>query len=109
MSRSTRSSLWASSPILPSSPSIWALRGSSPSTGNGDHDAPGIGSGNIGRLNASGQVVQGPAADLLVDLTSIPVNPPQAVMPGGTWNFQYWYRDVGNSKNFTDAIAITYQ
>ena len=53
--------------------------------------------------------IGGPAADLLVDLISIPVNPHQAAMPGDTWNFQCWYRDVGNSSNFTDAIAITYQ
>ena len=63
--------------------------------------------GNIGRYN--GNVGQGPSFSLQIDLTSMPVNPPQAVVPGDTWNFQAWYRDVGNSNNFTDGLSATFQ
>ncbi len=63
--------------------------------------------GNIGRYN--GNVGQGPSFSLQIDLTSIPVNPPVAVQPGDTWNFQAWYRDAGGTTNFTDAVAVTFQ
>ena len=63
--------------------------------------------GNIGRYN--GNVGQGPTFSLQLDLTSIPVNPPQAAQAGDTWNFQCWYRDVGNTNNFTDGISIAFQ
>ena len=66
-----------------------------------------LGTANIGRYN--GNVGQGPSFSLQLDLTSMPVNPPVAVQPGDTWNFQAWYRDVGNSNNFTDAVSIDFQ
>ena len=25
-----------------------------------------------------------------------------------TWYFQCWYRDVGNTNNFTDAVSVTF-
>ena len=62
--------------------------------------------GNIGRYDRN--VGQGPSFSLQLDLTSMPVNPPQAVVPGDTWNFQAWYRDVGNTNNLTDAVSITF-
>ena len=62
--------------------------------------------GNIGRYN--GNIGQGPTFSLQIDLTSIPVNPPQAVMPGDSWNFQSWYRDIGNTNNFTDGLEIVF-
>ena len=40
---------------------------------------------------------------------SDPERPPVAVQPGETWNFQCWYRDLGNSNNFTDAVSVTFQ
>ncbi|MCP3919397.1 MAG: hypothetical protein GY711_27995 [bacterium] len=64
--------------------------------------------GNVGRFNALAQIIQGPAGSLLVDLTSVPVNPPVAVQPGDTWSFQCWYRDVGATSNFTDALSVTF-
>ena len=64
--------------------------------------------GNIGRYNAS--VGQGPSFSLQLDLTSMPVNPRfVAVVPGDTWNFQGWYRDIGNTNNFTDAVSVLFQ
>ncbi|MCP3919934.1 MAG: hypothetical protein GY711_30765 [bacterium] len=65
--------------------------------------------GNIGRFNAPLQVVRGPADSIQVDLTAVPVNPVQAAQPGDTWNFQCWYRDVGNTNNFTDAVSVLLQ
>ena len=34
-----------------------------------------------------------------------------AVMPGDTWNFVAWYRDVNpsNTSNFTDGLSVTFQ
>jgi hypothetical protein len=32
-----------------------------------------------------------------------------AVLPGDTWNFQAWYRDVGGTNNSTDGVEITFQ
>lgn len=66
-------------------------------------------SGNIGRFNASGLIIQGPCGGIDVELTAIPVNPTGMVLPGDTWNFQCWYRDMGNTSNFTDAVSITFQ
>ncbi len=63
-------------------------------------------SGNIGRYN--GNVGTGPSFSLQINLTSMPVNPPVAVQPGDTWNFQAWYRDVASSNNFTDAVSVTF-
>ena len=63
--------------------------------------------GNIGRYN--GNVGQGPSFSLQIDLTSMPVNPTMPVQPGDTWGFQAWYRDVGNTNNFTDAVSVTFQ
>ncbi|MCP3920692.1 MAG: hypothetical protein GY711_34630 [bacterium] len=65
-------------------------------------------SGNIGRFNQASQVIQGPTGSTDVDLTAIPVNPPEAVMAGQSWNFQCWYRDSnpGPTSNFTNAVSV---
>ncbi|MCP3916044.1 MAG: hypothetical protein GY711_10850 [bacterium] len=67
--------------------------------------------GNVGRFNQAPDVIQGPSGSILVNLGSIPVNPPRAVLPGETWNFQCWYRDLnpGQTSNFTDAVTIQFQ
>ncbi|MEE8468840.1 MAG: VCBS repeat-containing protein, partial [Planctomycetota bacterium] len=46
-----------------------------------------------------------------VDLTALPFSPNVTVLPGDTWYFQCWYRDLnpGNTSNFTDGVAITFQ
>lgn len=67
-------------------------------------------SGNIGRFNAQIQNSgPGGSISILVDLTALPVNPAQAVLPGQTWNFQGWFRDVGSTSNLTDGLSVTFQ
>ncbi|MCP3918978.1 MAG: PEP-CTERM sorting domain-containing protein [bacterium] len=67
--------------------------------------------GNIGRFNALPLIIQGPSGSTRIDLSSVPVNPPTAVLPGDTWNFQCWYRDNNPSltNNFTDAVSVVFQ
>ncbi|MCP3919879.1 MAG: choice-of-anchor B family protein [bacterium] len=47
----------------------------------------------------------------MIDLTNIPLSPPQAVVAGETWNFQGWYRDflVFQTSNFTNGYEIVFQ
>ncbi|MCP3917669.1 MAG: hypothetical protein GY711_19150 [bacterium] len=67
-------------------------------------------SGNIGRYNSVADIIQGPTGDLTLDLTSIPVNPPQAAAAGDTWYFQCWHRDTNptSTSNFTDGVTIVF-
>ena len=46
-----------------------------------------------------------------VDLSQMPMQPVVAVLPGETWNFQVWYRDLLllPTSNFTEALRITFQ
>ncbi|MCP3918673.1 MAG: hypothetical protein GY711_24265 [bacterium] len=66
--------------------------------------------GNIGRYNAVADIIQGPTGNLSVDLTALPVNPPQAVQAGETWNFQCWFRDNNPNltSNFTDGLSVMF-
>lgn len=68
--------------------------------------------GTIGRYaqkkaksNWSGQL------QIRANLAKIPTDPPSAVQPGDTWNFQAWYRDGMGSgpSNFTDAVSVSFQ
>ncbi|MCH8236321.1 MAG: VCBS repeat-containing protein, partial [Chloroflexi bacterium] len=67
--------------------------------------------GQIGRFakqiqssGASGELT------IQVDLTQLPTpSGPHVVLAGETWNFQAWFRDVGNNSNFTDGISILFQ
>jgi hypothetical protein len=68
--------------------------------------------GLMARFNAqiqnsgtSGQV------QIPVDTNAIPMPSVTAILPGETWNFQYWYRDLNPTptSNFTDGIAILFQ
>lgn len=51
------------------------------------------------------------AFTLLIDLSAMPLSPPEPVLPGETWNFTAWYRDnnPNPTSNFTDAIALTFE
>jgi hypothetical protein len=45
-----------------------------------------------------------------LDFTSLP--PLGQILPGSTWNFQFWFRDWaagGSGSNLSDAIAVTFQ
>ena len=65
--------------------------------------------GAIGRFDQPGNIGQGPSFEIQVDLTAVPQpTGTVAVQPGETWNFQYWYRDLAGSSNFTDAVSILF-
>ena len=52
----------------------------------------------------------GTSVSVLTDLTSFPQPTGNvAVLPGDTYNFQYWFRDVGSTSNFSDALSVTFQ
>ncbi|MCP3919030.1 MAG: hypothetical protein GY711_26090 [bacterium] len=66
--------------------------------------------GNIGRYNQIANIIQGPTGTIALNLMAIPVNPPVAVQPGDTWNFQCWFRDNNPTltSNFTDGVEVTF-
>ncbi|MCP3918423.1 MAG: hypothetical protein GY711_23000 [bacterium] len=69
-------------------------------------------SGNIGRfVGQVGNSGMTGELSIQVDMQSIPTNPPQAIFPGQTWNFQCWFRDVNPTptSNFTDGLTIQFQ
>ncbi|MCP3915845.1 MAG: hypothetical protein GY711_09835 [bacterium] len=62
--------------------------------------------GMVRNTGAAGQ------AALIVDLTGVPIAIAPgsiAIQPGNSWNWQMWYRDIGNTNNFTDAVNIVFQ
>ncbi len=68
--------------------------------------------GTIARFNAQVQNTGAAGSFMLsVDLTDIPLAPPQSVMAGETWNFTAWFRDfvVQPTSNFTDGLSILFQ
>lgn len=72
-------------------------------------------SGNIGRFVGPGQVQNSGASgtiSLTVDLNAIP-SPTGfvSVMPGDTWYFQLWHRDINPTlgSNFTDSARVQFQ
>ena len=61
-------------------------------------------------ISSSDLDTQGPTFSIQVDLTAVPQpTGTVAVQPGDTWNFQAWYRDLGGTNNFTDAVSVTFQ
>lgn len=53
----------------------------------------------------------GGSASVPIDLTSLPIGPSAvAAMPGETWYFQSWHRDVNPTatSNFTEAVEVTF-
>ena len=62
-------------------------------------------SANVASSGADGVLV------LVLDLTAIPTpSGPVSVLPGQTWNFQAWHRDVnpGMTSNFTDGASVSF-
>jgi hypothetical protein len=65
--------------------------------------------GSIGRHNQPGLIGTGPAFGITLDTTSVPTPTGfVAINAGETWNFQSWYRDIGNTNNFSDGVSITF-
>ena len=71
--------------------------------------------GAIGRYSRPGEVLSsGPCGTfaLALDLNDTPQpTGPVAILPGETWSFTAWFRDVNPTKtsNFTDGLSITFQ
>ena len=64
-------------------------------------------SGNILRFSGSIlQTGQTGSMSFRADLMDFPMA--TAVIPGDTWYFQSWYRDVGGTNNFSDAICVDF-
>ncbi len=67
---------------------------------------PGLGRHNFqsGSSGVTGEI------STTVDLTNLPRSSgPEAVMPGQTWYFQFWFRDGSGASNFTNALGITFE
>ena len=67
--------------------------------------------GGIGRFLDSVQSSgAGGGLHHVVDTSNLPVSPPSEILPGETWNFQAWFRDMnpGLTSNFTDGVSITF-
>ena len=71
--------------------------------------------GAIGRGAAGGILSSGASGSFggSVDLDMIPTpNGPVSLLPGQTWHFQAWHRDVGQgpaaSSNFTDGVRVRF-
>lgn len=47
----------------------------------------------------------------MIDITAIPANPTVSAVPGDTWNFQLWYRDLnpGPVSNFSKALSLSFR
>ncbi len=63
---------------------------------------------SIQNTGATGQ------ATLALDLTSVPLQPggPYAILPGETWNWQWWYRDLFGgvaTSNWSNAVGVLFQ
>ncbi|MEM6571135.1 MAG: hypothetical protein AAF957_22175 [Planctomycetota bacterium] len=71
--------------------------------------------GSIGRLVGPGQVQVADAGGtftIALDLTDLPTpTGPVFGLPGETWNFQVWHRDLSAAapSNFTDAVSVVLQ
>jgi len=66
--------------------------------------------GAIGRFRSQVQNSgTGGRFSIEVDLQGLPFVPPHAVLPGETWNFQAWHRDIGGRSNFTDATSLLFE
>ncbi len=66
--------------------------------------------GAVGRFNRSGEIMNS-GADGFFDLDVNPANLPSpngtvSIQAGETWYFQCWFRDLGPTSNFTNAIQV---
>lgn len=67
-----------------------------------------IGAQSITRFLPAAAIGAGGDTSLMLDLSAPPMV--SLAAPGGTSNFQFWYRDnIGQGSNLTDALSITWQ
>lgn len=70
-----------------------------------------VGAGSIGLLRVPPRLLTDGAgsATKTFDFGSHPMNAGAGeIAPGGTWNFQFWYRNPGHGFNLSDAIEVTF-
>ena len=76
----------------------------------GSTAGPGLNS--IGRFDAAGilQNLAGTSATGTgFDMPAVlPTPPGGVVVPGATWHFQLWYRDLGGASNFSDGVSVVF-
>jgi hypothetical protein len=71
--------------------------------------------GQIGHFVGPGEIMSSGTTGtfaLLINVDSMPTpTGPVMALPGETWNFQAWHRDVNPTltSNFTDAVSVTFQ
>ncbi|MEO1697724.1 MAG: VCBS repeat-containing protein [Planctomycetota bacterium] len=67
--------------------------------------------GTLGRFNRPGEVRQAELGTFRLNVRPSTFPLPNAVLPGDTWYFQAWFRDIngGITSNLTDAISITFE
>lgn len=66
--------------------------------------------GQIGRFNSQLFFTDYGEAELDIDLGALPTPPGTSpVLPGDTWYFQAWHREVGSTSHFTSAVAVPFQ
>jgi len=73
-----------------------------------------VGTGNTGvfRLNPPLQIHAAGTAQRLLDFDQPPAGGgPGQIVPGATWNFQFWYRDPdagGSNFNLSDGLSVSF-
>ena len=77
-----------------------------PADGRYDRRAPVVGAHPIrSREGTDGRRTLGPG-------TAVPPDPAGKILPGSSWRFQFWYRDVngplGTGSNFSDALEVIF-
>lgn len=71
--------------------------------------------GGIGRFSRPGEIKNSGSCGsflLQVDLNDVArPSGPVAILPGETWNFSCWFRDLNptSTSNFTDGVTVTFQ
>ena len=93
-------------------PLISSTTGSVPMAGGSDGTLCLGGSSPIGRFNSLfAMATQAGNFEASVDLTTLPGPTGAAsVMPGDTWSFQAWYRDINplGTSNFSTAVTVVF-
>ena len=79
--------------------------------GDGVRCVGGGGAGGIFRLSPAQMTDGAGNASRQVDFTQPPVDSgPGMIVPGDTWNFQFWYRDptIGTGINLSDGLEVVF-